>query len=101
MPGCTPCHETTDEFQPRFRRRHPHGAPRIRARLPGKPLRLIAGEPMIVHVVRRAREARASEVVVATDDARSAEALAPLDVAVCMTSAAHTWARIALRSVQP
>lgn len=58
-------------------------------RLPGKPLRLIAGEPMIVHVVRRAREAGASEVVVATDDTRIAQALAPLDVAVCMTSVAH------------
>ncbi len=58
-------------------------------RLPGKPLRLIAGEPMIVHVVRRAREAGAREVVVATDDARIVEALAPLGVAVCMTSPDH------------
>ena len=58
-------------------------------RLPGKPLRLIAGEPMIVHVARRAREAGAREVVVATDDARIADALAPLGVAVCMTSPAH------------
>ena len=46
-------------------------------RLPGKPLRLIAGEPMIVHVARRAREAGAAEVVVATDDVRIAEALQP------------------------
>ena len=59
-------------------------------RLPGKPLRPIVGEPMIVHVARRAREAGAAEVVVATDDARIAEALAPLGVAVCMTSDAHT-----------
>lgn len=58
-------------------------------RLPGKPLRRIAGEPMIVHVARRAREAGAREVVVATDDARIAEALAPLGVAVCMTSPEH------------
>ena len=59
-------------------------------RLPGKPLRLIAGEPMIAHVVRRAREAGALEVVVATDDVRIADALAPLGVKVCMTSEAHT-----------
>jgi 3-deoxy-manno-octulosonate cytidylyltransferase (CMP-KDO synthetase) len=58
-------------------------------RLPGKPLRDIDGAPMIVHVVRRAREAGAREVVVATDDARIAQALAPLDVPVCMTDAAH------------
>ena len=36
-------------------------------RLPGKPLRLIAGHPMIEHVHRRAVEAGASSVVVATD----------------------------------
>lgn len=59
-------------------------------RLPAKPLRLIAGEPMIVHVARRAGEAGAREVVVATDDARIADALAPLGVAVCMTADTHT-----------
>ena len=37
-------------------------------RLPGKPLQPIAGEPMIVHVARRALAAGAAEVVVATDD---------------------------------
>jgi 3-deoxy-manno-octulosonate cytidylyltransferase (CMP-KDO synthetase) len=36
-------------------------------RLPGKPLADIAGLPMIVHVLRRAQEARTGEVVVATD----------------------------------
>ncbi|NLB15060.1 MAG: 3-deoxy-manno-octulosonate cytidylyltransferase [Gammaproteobacteria bacterium] len=58
-------------------------------RLPAKALRLSAGEPMIVHVARRASEAGAREVVVATDDARIADALAPLGVSICMTSAAH------------
>jgi 3-deoxy-manno-octulosonate cytidylyltransferase (CMP-KDO synthetase) len=58
-------------------------------RLPGKPLLAIAGEPMIVHVARRALEAGAVEVVVATDDLRIAAALEPLGVAVCMTSASH------------
>jgi 3-deoxy-manno-octulosonate cytidylyltransferase (CMP-KDO synthetase) len=36
-------------------------------RLPGKPLLDIAGEPMIVHVMRRAQAARVGEVAVATD----------------------------------
>lgn len=36
-------------------------------RLPGKPLADIAGQPMIVHVVRRAAEANIGDVVVATD----------------------------------
>ncbi|MGH8125362.1 MAG: 3-deoxy-manno-octulosonate cytidylyltransferase [Rhodanobacteraceae bacterium] len=58
-------------------------------RLPGKPLRLLGGKPMIVHVARRARDAGASRVVVATDDARVAEALADEDVQVCMTRAEH------------
>ena len=36
-------------------------------RLPGKPLADIAGQPMIVHVLRRAQAARLGPVVVATD----------------------------------
>jgi 3-deoxy-manno-octulosonate cytidylyltransferase (CMP-KDO synthetase) len=36
-------------------------------RLPGKPLADIAGEPMIVHVMRRAHQADLGAVVVATD----------------------------------
>lgn len=58
-------------------------------RLPGKPLRLIAGEPMIVHVARRALEAGAAQVVIATDDARIADAVAPLGLDVCMTAPTH------------
>jgi 3-deoxy-manno-octulosonate cytidylyltransferase (CMP-KDO synthetase) len=58
-------------------------------RLPGKPLRLIGGEPMIVHVARRARAAGAVEVVVATDDQRIADAIEPLGIRVCMTAPEH------------
>ncbi|MEA3105508.1 MAG: 3-deoxy-manno-octulosonate cytidylyltransferase synthetase, partial [Gammaproteobacteria bacterium] len=36
-------------------------------RLPGKPLADIAGEPMIVHVMRRAQNAQLGPVVIATD----------------------------------
>ncbi|MBS0194867.1 MAG: 3-deoxy-manno-octulosonate cytidylyltransferase [Proteobacteria bacterium] len=58
-------------------------------RLPGKPLRLLGGDPLIVHVVRRAQAAGADEVVVATDDARIADALHGCGVQVCMTRADH------------
>jgi 3-deoxy-manno-octulosonate cytidylyltransferase (CMP-KDO synthetase) len=58
-------------------------------RLRGKPLLPIAGEPMIVHVARRALEAGAAEVVIATDDERIAEAVGALGLVVCMTSPAH------------
>lgn len=59
------------------------------SRLPGKPLRLIAGEPMVVHVARRALAAGASQVVVATDDERIAEAVKNYPVTVCMTRVNH------------
>lgn len=45
------------------------------ARLPDKPLALIHGEPMIVHVWRRAVEAAVGEVVVACGDAPIAAAI--------------------------
>lgn len=59
------------------------------SRLPGKPLRLIAGEPMVVHVARRAMAAGASQVVLATDDERIAEAVKNYPVSVCMTRVDH------------
>ena len=40
-------------------------------RFPGKPLALIAGKPLIQHVVERCQEAKSlAEVIVATDDTR-------------------------------
>jgi len=62
-----------------------HGA----SRLPGKPLRLIAGTPMVVHVARRALAAGARQVVVATDDERIVQALSGEPITVCMTRADH------------
>lgn len=59
------------------------------SRLPGKPLRLIAGEPLVVHVARRALAAGATQVVLATDDLRIAEAVAKYPVTVCMTRVDH------------
>lgn len=58
-------------------------------RLPAKPLREIAGVPMVVRVAQRALQAGASEVVVAVDDPRIADALAGQGVRVCMTRADH------------
>jgi 3-deoxy-manno-octulosonate cytidylyltransferase (CMP-KDO synthetase) len=58
-------------------------------RLPGKPLRDIAGVPMVVRVAQRALQAGATQVVVAVDDTRIAEALAGRGVDICMTRANH------------
>lgn len=58
-------------------------------RLPGKPLRVLGADPLIVHVARRALAAGADEVVVATDSARIADALAGHGVSVCMTGTDH------------
>ena len=59
-------------------------------RLPGKPLRLLGGGPLVLHVARRALDAGARQVWLATDDIRVAEALAGVDgVRVAMTSAEH------------
>ena len=58
-------------------------------RLPGKPLQMIAGEPMVLHVARRALAAGASDVVVATDDIRIQQALAGQPLRVVMTRADH------------
>jgi len=59
-------------------------------RLPGKPLRLMAGRPMLQHVCERARESRAGQVIIATDDQRIADAANDFNVTACMTSEKHT-----------
>ena len=56
------------------------------SRLPGKPLRLLAGEPLVLHVARRALAAGAREVWVAADDERIAQALAGSGVRVAKRS---------------
>ncbi len=58
-------------------------------RLPGKPLAEIAGEPMIVHVARRAAESGLGRVVVATDTASVAEAVRAAGFEAAMTRADH------------
>ena len=58
-------------------------------RFPGKPLVELNGKPMVVHVVDRARESGATEIVVATDDARIASAVSAHGCEVAMTRGEH------------
>jgi 3-deoxy-manno-octulosonate cytidylyltransferase (CMP-KDO synthetase) len=58
-------------------------------RLPGKPLADIHGEPMIVHVWRRAREAEIGPVYVATDAESIAAAVTRAGGQVIMTGRHH------------
>jgi len=58
-------------------------------RLPGKPLADIAGEPMIVHVLRRALAAELGPVVVATDSAEVAAIVDKAGGRAVLTRADH------------
>jgi 3-deoxy-manno-octulosonate cytidylyltransferase (CMP-KDO synthetase) len=58
-------------------------------RLPGKPLADIAGEPMIVHVMRRAQAAALGPVAVATDSPAIAAAVEKARGRAIMTRADH------------
>lgn len=74
-------------------------------RLPGKPLLDIGGVPMIVHVLRRAEEARIGRVAVATDTSEIAAAVKSHGGEVVMTRPDHPSGsdRIyeALRAIDP
>ena len=60
-------------------------------RFPGKPLALLAGKPIILHVVERARRARGvDDVVVATDDERILSAARAGGARALMTGPART-----------
>jgi len=58
-------------------------------RLPGKPLADICGEPMIVHVLRRAQESGAGRVIVATDANEVRDAVEQAGGEVVMTRPTH------------
>ena len=58
-------------------------------RLPGKPLKDIAGKPMIEWVYRQTVKSGASEVIVATDDERIAAACRGFGARVELTSTEH------------
>jgi len=60
------------------------------SRFPGKPLALLAGKPMIVHVVERARAAAVFDHVwVATDDQRIRDAVQQAGAEAYLTHADH------------
>ncbi len=58
-------------------------------RLPGKPLQLIAGKPMVQHVWEQACKSSAERVVVATDDARIVDACRAFGAEVVLTREDH------------
>lgn len=59
-------------------------------RLPGKMLLPIAGKPLVLHTVERAREAATvDEIIVATDDHRIFEAVTSVGFDAAMTSTEH------------
>ena len=59
------------------------------SRFPGKPLAMLAGRPMIAHVVERARSAGVGPVFVATDDVRIAQAAREAGAEARMTRDDH------------
>jgi 3-deoxy-manno-octulosonate cytidylyltransferase (CMP-KDO synthetase) len=59
------------------------------SRLPGKVLLPLAGKPMLQWVHERARAARATDVIVATDDERIATAAREFGAEVAMTARTH------------
>jgi 3-deoxy-manno-octulosonate cytidylyltransferase (CMP-KDO synthetase) len=59
------------------------------SRFPGKPLADLCGKPMVVHVAERARASGAADVVVATDHAGIAKAVAKHGFAAMITRKDH------------
>lgn len=58
-------------------------------RLPAKPLKEIAGKPMIQHVYERASQSGAAQVIIATDDVRIEAVAKSFGAHACMTSTSH------------
>lgn len=58
-------------------------------RLPGKPLRLIVGKPMIQHVYERAVESNFETIIIATEDQKIQSCCEDFGATVCMTSDQH------------
>lgn len=59
------------------------------SRLLGKPLIKIAGKPMIQHTYERAKQCKAGEIIIATDDQRIADAASKFTNDIIMTSKDH------------
>ncbi len=59
-------------------------------RLPGKPLRVLAGKPLLQHVYECAQRTSASKIIIATDDERIASVARAFAPEVCMTATNHS-----------
>ena len=59
------------------------------SRFPGKPLAVLAGKPMILHVCEKAAASCADAVMVATDDSRIADAVSAAGFKAVMTRSDH------------
>jgi len=59
------------------------------SRLPAKPLKILAGKPMIQHTYERAVEAGLGDIVIATDDQRIVDVCLQFNAPVCLTSIEH------------
>lgn len=64
-------------------------ARRASTRLPDKPLRLLAGRPLIEHVIRRAQAVADVEIIIATDDQAIADVASRCGVRAEMTRTDH------------
>lgn len=58
-------------------------------RLPAKPLREIAGKPLVQHVYECAKRSQADRIIIATDDDRIRAVAEKFGAEVCMTKASH------------
>ena len=58
-------------------------------RLPGKPLREIAGKSLLQHVYECAQRTQAQQIIIATDDERIRQTAIGFGADVCMTSGEH------------
>ncbi len=59
------------------------------SRLPGKPLRQLAGKSILQHVYEQASKSKASSIIIATDDERIQQTAEAFGAEVCMTSSEH------------
>jgi len=59
------------------------------SRLPAKPLKILAGKPMIQHTYERAVAANLGEIIIATDDQRIVDVCQQFNAPVCLTSTEH------------
>jgi 3-deoxy-manno-octulosonate cytidylyltransferase (CMP-KDO synthetase) len=68
-------------------------------RLPGKPLREIAGKTLLQHVYECAQRTQARQIIIATDDERIQQTAAKFGADVCMTAGSHQSGTLRINEV--